>query len=357
MKKQRSTTEGKVNEEFATAPNVQWPMINDQYNHIVICAHVNPDGDAIGSSLALKHYLERKGKQATVIVPNIFPDFLKWLPGADSILTYTNQKHKEQAKTAIEQADLVIVCDLNQPNRLAVLEQDVTQSKAPRILIDHHLDPDRDFCQLIFSEPSMCATGEVFCHLLRERNEFDDISQDEAICLYTAMMCDTGAFSFNSNRPVIYEYISRLLAHGIDKDQIYRNVFYTATEGRLRLQGYLLYVNMKVLHERHAAIMTLTNKERRRFKVKNGDTEGIVNIPLTMLGIKLSIFINEDTEHPGIMKLSLRSVGDFPCDQMASRFFGGGGHKNASGGKLQCSMAEALEKVNAAIESYADLLK
>ena len=324
---------------------------------VVICAHVNPDGDAIGSSLALKHYLERKGKQATIIVPNIFPDFLKWLPGADSILIYTNAKHKEQIKSAIDAADLIIVCDLNQPNRLGYLEQDIMQSNAPRILIDHHLDPDTNFCEVIHSHPEMCATGEVLCYLLSQQGELDSISHDEAVCLYTAMMCDTGAFSFNSNRPVIYEHISHLLARGIDKDQIYRNVFYTASEGRLRLQGYLLYVNMKVLHDRHTTIMTLTNDERRRFKVKNGDTEGIVNIPLTMLGTRLSIFINEDTEHPGIMKLSLRSVGDFPCDQMASRFFGGGGHKNASGGKLQCTMSEALEKVKAAIECYSEILK
>ena len=324
-------------------------------SRIVICTHVNPDGDAIGSSLALKHFLERKGKQATVIVPNIFPDFLKWLPGAESILIYTKQQ--EQIKTVIEAADLVIVCDLNQPNRLAGLEQDIMMCKAPRILIDHHLDPDTDFCQEIVSKPEMCAAAEVICSLLREWEELDNISEDEATCLYCAMMCDTGAFSFNSNRPVIYEYISRLLAKGIDKDQIYRNVFWTASEARLRLQGYLLYVNMKVLHERHTAIITLTNEERRRFKVKNGDTEGIVNIPLTMFGTKLSVFINEDTEHPGTMKLSLRSVGDFPCDQMASRFFGGGGHKNASGGKLQCSIEEAVEKVRAAIESYAELLK
>ena len=325
-------------------------------NNVVICAHVNPDGDAIGSTLAIKHYLESKGNQATVIMPNIFPDFLKWLPGAGSILIYTNAKHREQIKAAIDGADLVIVCDLNQPNRLGDLEQDIMASKAPRILIDHHLDPDTKFCQEIHSEPMMCATGEVICHLLHQQGELDSISLDEAVCLYTAMMCDTGAFSFNSNRPVIYEYISHLMARGIDKDQIYRNVFYTASEGRLRLQGYLLYVNMKIMHERHTAIITLTNEERRRFKVKNGDTEGFVNIPLTMLGIKLSIFINEDTEHPGIMKLSLRSIGDFPCDQMASRFFNGGGHKNASGGKLQCAMQEAVEKVKAAINSYAEML-
>lgn len=324
-------------------------------NNVVICTHVNPDGDAIGSSLALKHYLERKGKQAIVVVPNIFPDFLKWLPGADSILIYTKQQG--QVKAVVDAADLVIVCDLNQPNRLAGLEETIMASKAPRILIDHHLDPDTNFCQEIVSHPEMCAAAEVICHMLSGWGELDSISFEEATCLYCAMMCDTGAFSFNSNRPIIYEYISRLLAHGIDKDEIYRNVFWTASEGRLRLQGYLLYVNMKVLHDRNAAIITLTNEERRRFKVKNGDTEGIVNIPLQMLGTKLSIFINEDTEHPGTMKLSLRSVGDFPCDQMASRFFGGGGHKNASGGKLQCTMEEALEKVKAAIDSYADMLK
>lgn len=330
-------------------------MDNPSHNNVIICTHVNPDGDAIGSSLALKHHLERKGKQATIVVPNVFPDFLNWLPGADSILIYT--KHKEQIATALNAADLVIVCDLNQPNRLGGLEEAIMASKAPRILIDHHLDPDTSFCQTIISEPAMCATGEVICHMLSQQNELDDISENEATCLYTAMMCDTGAFSFNSNRPVIYEHISRLLAKGIDKDQIYRNVFWTASEGRLRLQGYLLYVNMKVLHELHTTIITLTNEERRRFKVKNGDTEGIVNIPLTMLGMRLSVFINEDTEHPGIMKLSLRSVGDFPCDQMASRFFNGGGHKNASGGKLQCTMQEAIEKVKAAIDAYADRLK
>ena len=323
--------------------------------NVVICTHVNPDGDAIGSSLALKHYLERKGKQATVVVPNVFPDFLTWLPGADTILIYT--KHQEQIRAVLDAADLVIVCDLNQPNRLGGMEEAVMQNSAPRILIDHHLDPNTEFCETIISEPAMCAAGEVICHLLSQNGEIDNISENEAICLYCAMMCDTGAFSFNSNRPVIFEHISHLLARGIDKDQIYRNVFWTASEARLRLQGYLLYVNMKVLHERHTAIMTLTNEERRRFKVKNGDTEGIVNIPLTMLGTRLSIFINEDTEHPGIMKLSLRSVGDFPCDQMASRFFNGGGHKNASGGKLQCSMEEALERVKAAIEAYADQLK
>ena len=326
----------------------------DDCTKVVISAHVGPDGDAIGSALGLANYLRRKGKQVTVAMPNIFPDFLKWMPGADSILIYTRQQ--EQAKAAIEQADLIIICDLNQPSRLNGLEEHVMASLAPRILIDHHLDP-AFFCQLTVSRPEMCATGEVICHLLHQLGELNSISQDEAVCLYAAMMCDTGAFSFNSNRPVIFECISHLLARGIDKDQIYRNVFYTASEGRLRLQGYLLYVNMKVLHNYHTTIITLTNEERRRFNVKNGDTEGLVNIPLQILGMRLSIFINEDTEHPGTMKLSLRSVDDFPCDQMASRFFNGGGHKNASGGKLVCTMEEACETVKKAVETFSEMLK
>ena len=326
----------------------------DDCTKVVISAHVGPDGDAIGSALGLANYLRRKGKQVTVAMPNIFPDFLKWMPGADSILIYTRQQ--EQAKAAVEQADLIIICDLNQPSRLNGLEEHVMASQAPRILIDHHLDPAY-FCQLTVSRPEMCATGEVICHLLHQLGELNTISQDEAVCLYAAMMCDTGAFSFNSNRPVIFECISHLLARGIDKDQIYRNVFYTASEGRLRLQGYLLYVNMKVLHNYHTTIITLTNEERRRFNVKNGDTEGLVNIPLQILGMRLSIFINEDTEHPGTMKLSLRSVDDFPCDQMASRFFNGGGHKNASGGKLVCTMEEACETVKKAVETFSEMLK
>ncbi len=321
---------------------------------VVICVHVGPDGDAIGSSLALRSLLLRKGKQATVVAPNIFPDFLKWLPGAESVLIHSLKP--EETRAALRKANLVIVADLNQTNRLSGLEPDFVDCPAPRILIDHHLNPD-DFCNLNVSRPDMCATAEVICHLLWQIGELDSLTTEEATCLYTGMMCDTGAFSFNSNRPVIYECINRLLAHGIDKDHIFRNVFWTASEARLRLQGYLLYVNMKVIHTHHTAIITLSNEERRRFNIKNGDTEGIVNIPLQMQGMRMSIFINEDTEHPGIMKLSLRSVDNIPCNQIAAQFFNGGGHKNASGGRLCCSMDKAVETVRKALDCYSEMLK
>ena len=328
-------------------------MIDDA-RKVVICAHVSPDGDAIGSTLALKHWLTRKGKQVTVVVPNIFPDFLHWMPGAQDIKVYL--KHEGEVEPVVAEADLFIIADLNDSSRMQELEACVMANPAPKMMIDHHLNP-MDFCQLVMSRPDMCATAEVICHLLHQLGELEQITVDEATCLYAAMMCDTGAFTFNSNRAVVYECISYLLNRGIDKDRIYRNVFWTYSIARMRLTGYLLYVKMEVLPELHASIITLTNQERKMLGVKNGDTEGIVNMPLQISGMKLSVFLSEDTEHDGVVKVSLRSVDDFPCNDLSAQFFNGGGHKNASGGKLYCSMDEAVLKVREAIKSYAHLLK
>lgn len=326
----------------------------DNVKKVVICAHVSPDGDAIGSTLALKHWLTGKGKQVTVVVPNIFPDFLHWMPGAEEIRVYL--KHEEKVKPIVAEADLFLITDLNDSTRLQELETCVLANPAPKIMIDHHLNPT-DFCQLVISRPDMCASAEVICHLLYQLGELENISLEMATCLYAAMMCDTGAFTFNSNRAVVYECISYLLNRGIDKDKIYRNVFWTYSLARMRLMGYLLYVKMEVVPELHASIITLTNQERKMFSAKNGDTEGVVNMPLQISGMRLSVFLSEDTEHDGVVKVSLRSVDDFPCNELSAQFFNGGGHKNASGGKLYCSMDEAILKVREAIKSYADLLK
>ena len=328
--------------------------MTDNATKVVVCGHVSPDGDAIGSTLALKHWLTRKGKQVTVVVPNIFPDFLHWMPGADEVKVYL--KHETEVKPIVEEADLFVIADLNDSARLMELEGCVMANPAPKIMIDHHLNPT-GFCQLVISHPEMCATAEVICHLLHQLGELERITTDEASCLYAAMMCDTGAFTYNSNRAVVYECISHLLNRGIDKDRIYRNVYWTCSVARMRLTGYLLYVKMETVPEMNASIITLTNKERKLFGIKNGDTEGIVNMPLQISGMRLSVFLSEDTEHEGVVKVSLRSVDDFPCNEMAARFLNGGGHKNASGGRLHCGMDEAVRKVHEAIKSYAHLLK
>ena len=323
-------------------------------HNIVICAHVNPDGDAIGASLALMHFLMRHGKECHVVVPNQFPDFLHWMPGAQQVIVYAKQE--EASSAIVKAADLIMILDLNDSKRLMGLETAVLESQAPKVMIDHHMNPG-DFCQTVISHPEMCATGEVLCHLFWQMGEIENLSVEESTCLYAAMMCDTGAFTYASGRPVIYECISHLLSRGIDKDRIYRNVYWTASPARLRLHGYMLYVKMKMLNGLHASVMTLTNEERKLFSTKNGDTEGLVNMPLQIQGLRLSIFLTEDTETPGVVKVSLRSVDDFPCNEMAAEFFNGGGHKNASGGRLQGTMEDALKRVDEAVRKFAPLLK
>lgn len=331
----------------------------EQAHNVVCVCHVNPDGDALGSTLAVAAWMKRLGKECHVVVPNRFPDFLQWMPGASDIVRY--DRHPDRGDDLLRQADLLWVCDMNDASRSLGMERILSECKARpnlfMVMADHHLDPKEGFCRLQVSYPEMCATCEVLCHLLWQMGEMESLSQDEAICLYTGMMTDTGAFTYASTRSVIYECISHLLARGIDKDRIYRNVFWTSTPNRMRLVGYLLYVKMTVLPGMNTSLMTLTNQERRRLGVKNGDTEGIVNMPLQIQGMRLSAFISEDTEHPGFVKFSLRSVDDFPCNEMSARFFNGGGHKNASGGRLQCSIDEAVELFRRAVKEYEHMLR
>lgn len=321
---------------------------------VVAVCHTGPDGDALGSTLAIAGWMSRLGKKADVVVPNTYPDFLHWMPGTENIIRY--DKNPERAGQVLQEADLIFVCDLNAQSRLQDLENAVIGSPAARILIDHHLEPE-EFCDVTISHPEMSATCEVLCHLLYQLGEFENITVQEATCLYTGMMTDTGAFTYNSNRSVVFECISRLIAQGIDKDRIYRNVFWTATPARMRLTGYLLYVKMELLKGLNASIMSLTKQERKLLGVKNGDTEGIVNMPLQISGMKLSILLTEDTEREGFIKFSLRSVDDFPCNEMSARFFNGGGHKNAAGGHLVCTIDEAIKATRKAINEYSAILR
>lgn len=329
---------------------------------VACVCHVNPDGDALGSTLSVAAWMKGLGKECTVIVPNRFPDFLHWMPRAADIVRY--DKHADKADAILREADLLWVCDMNASSRALGMESILAEcmersaiGQLFMVMADHHLDPQPHFCNLLLSAHEMCATCEVLCHLAWQMGRMESMTLDEASCLYTGMMTDTGAFTYASARSVIYECISLLLARGIDKDRIYRNVFWTSTPNRMRLIGYLLYVKMETIPGMNATVMTLTNKERRMLGVKNGDTEGIVNMPLQMQGMRLSVFISEDTEHPGFVKFSLRSVDDFPCNEMSARFFNGGGHKNASGGRLQCSIEEAVELFRRGVREYAPMLK
>lgn len=327
----------------------------DEANKVVIVCHRNPDGDAVGSMVAMTLLMRRMGKQATAIVPNNFPDFLKWLPTSREILLGDRQ-HK-RVDEALAEANLVMMLDFNTPSRMTeLLMEKVMACNAPRVMMDHHLNPDAE-CELIVSRPKMCSTCEVLFRVMLDMGWNQGMTPAEATALYTGMMTDTGAFTYASNRPAIFEAVSLLLSTGIDKDRIYRNVFFSHTEGRFRLMGYLLYEKMEVMPELHTTLITMTNEERNRFHTKNGATEGFVNIPLEMQGMKLSIFLREDTEQEGLIRVSTRSLDDFPCNEMCQEFFNGGGHKNASGGNLRMTMDEAVAVVHQALEKYSEMLK
>ena len=324
-----------------------------QSSRILICAHRGPDGDAVGSSLGWAEYLQQQGKQVDIVMPTPFPDFLRWMPGSQDIRFYA--RHETEAEQVIAQADLIFCLDFNGLQRLQEMQAPVAAAHAKRIIIDHHLDPDRSIAAQVVSFPTRCSTSEIVCRLIIELGGWDALPQKAAVCLYTGMMTDTGGFTYNSNDPEIYEVISMLLTKGIDKDKIYRNVFNVYSEDRMRLTGYILYRKLRFYYNRHASIFALTREEMRRFHFIRGDAEGLVNMPLQVKGMRLSISLREDTERD-VVRVSLRSVDDFPCNRMAEEFFHGGGHLNASGGELPFPLSEAMLTAERAIKAYADLL-
>ena len=313
----------------------------------VIVSHVSPDGDAIGSSLGLFHFLNAFEKErVSVIVPNDFPKFYKWMPGAKDIIIY--EKYTEFANRLLQEADVIFCLDFNEPKRVEKMADALVAAPGRRVLIDHHLNP-ADFCRLTISHPEISSTSEMIFRFICRMGMFDLMTQEAATCIYTGMMTDTGAFTYNSNKPEIYTIISELIKKGIDKDKIYRNVFQVYPESRLRLQGYVLYRKMKLYPEKRAALITLSMEELWRFNYKSGDSEGFVNMPLSIEGICFSAFIRQDKEY---VKISLRSVGDFPCNEFASTYFHGGGHKNAAGGEYYGRLDEAVQIFERALETF-----
>lgn len=320
---------------------------------IVICAHRGPDGDAVGSCLGWAEYLTHLGKQVKVVLPNPFPDFLRWLPNSHTIQFYA--KHEKEARQIIQDADLIFCLDFNALDRLQEMRDAVAKSSADKVIIDHHLNPDREMARMTISHPEACSTSELVFRLIHQLGGFEQMTRLGATCIYTGMMTDTGGFTYSSSRPEIYEVISLLLSKGIDKDKIYRNVFNVYSVDRIRLTGYILYEKLQFLADNHASLFTLTREEMKRFNFIRGDAEGLVNMPLQVKGMRLSISLREDTERD-VVRVSLRSVDDFPCNKMAEEFFNGGGHPNASGGELPFPLSDAVETAQKAIEAYRHML-
>lgn len=319
----------------------------EKNGRVVIFSHKNPDGDAVGSSLALYHSLKNAGKEAYVILPNAFPEFLSWLPSSGDILFY--DVDKERADALILSAEVLFCLDFNVLSRVGDAASLLEQSKAKKVLLDHHPSPSEEF-DIFMSHPEACSTSELAYRLITFLYGIDELTHDIAQCVYTGMMTDTGAFAYASTRKDIYLIIAELLAKGIDKDKIYRRVFYNYSLSRMRLLGYVMNEKLKVYNKYNASLITLTHDELMRFYAVKGDTEGLVNMPLQIKGMRFSCFLRE--ELPGKINVSLRSVDDFPCNAVAAKFFNGGGHKNASGGELHCSMHEAVDLFSKALQNF-----
>lgn len=322
---------------------------------IVLLGHSRPDGDALGSCLGWAEYLNAHyGKTSQIIVPNAFPDFLHWLPGSQNIIQY--DKHTAEVEQIMREADLVFCLDFNAPERLDTMTHALLASTAHKVLLDHHLNPSVE-ADIVVSHPAISSTSEIIFRMVWQMGHFDEMTQFFAVPIYCGMMTDTGGFTYNSSAPEVYFAICQLLTKGIDKDKIYRNVYNNYSSWAIRLRGYLMSKKLTVFEDLHASFYTLTRQEMRDFHFVRGDAEGLVNVPLTIKGLKMSISLREDDRIDNKIWVSLRSVDDFSVEAVAKRFFNGGGHFNASGGSLNCSIEEAARIARKAINFYADQLR
>ena len=315
---------------------------------VVILSHTNPDGDAVGSSVAWAKALEKAGHRVTCIVPNRYPYYLGWMNGLDRVLIYNQDS--EKAAEAVAVAKLIFCLDFHTISRLDSLSDVLSKnSSAKRILIDHHLDPSESF-DLMFSHPESSSTAYLVYCIIAALWGDKSITREQAEVLYVGMMTDTGNFSFSHLTPDLFRAVAVLAETGIDIPQIYNKVYNSFTEGRARLFGYVINRKMRTLRKGTVAHLSLTEEEMRRFWFQQGDSEGFVNYPLTIKKMKMSaIFI----EHHDFIRVSLRSRGDVDVNVFAARYFHGGGHKNAAGGKSFVTMEETISLFEQAVEEYA----
>ena len=329
-------------------------LIADASNIVIVC-HKSPDGDALGSSLGWAEYLRVcHGKDPVTLVPDAFPDYLLWLPNSEKLIRY--DKNPERGDLLLKTADLVFCLDFNESSRTELMQATLDGCEARKVMIDHHLDPRMDTA-LTVSHPELSSTSEIVFRIVWQLGDFEAMKKHFAVPIYCGMMTDTGCFTYNSTYPEIYFIISQLLTKRINKDVIYRKVYNNYSPWAIRLRGYVMYQKLRVLQDFHVAYFSLTAKEMRDFHFIRGDMEGLVNEPLRIKGLKLSISLRDDDRKENLVWVSLRSVDDFPCNKMAEEFFNGGGHLNASGGRLSCSMEEAEQVVLDAIRGYAEMLK
>lgn len=311
--------------------------------NIVITTHRNPDGDAIGSTLAMYFYLNQLGHTVRMVIPSEYPEFLEWMPAIDDIIVY--DIHREKSKELVEQAEVILCLDFNALDRIDKLGEMVhKRTNCEKIMIDHHLDPE-PFADHIFSDPTASSTCEMVYEFIVAMQDKDKIDLNIAEAIMTGILTDTGSFKYSTS-PKLYRIVADLIEFGVDDYKLQDMIFNSLNEKQLRLLGHCLDNRMEILEEYNTGIITLTKEDYAHFSISRGDTEGIVNYLLKVKKIKMAAFI---TEQPKIVKISLRSKGDFSVQEIAQKHFRGGGHKNASGGA-------SFQGLSATVKKFKDLL-
>ena len=306
---------------------------------IAIIPHRNPDGDAMGSTLGLYHFLIKNGHQAIVVSPNEFPDFLAWIPGSETVKIF--EKDKKNGTKILDEAELVFTLDFNALHRVGEMENVLNTLKVPFIMIDHHQSPD-DYANYTYSDVAFGSTCEMLYNFITALGKKSDIDKTIGTCIYTGILTDSGSFRFPKTTGTTHRIIADLIDLGVENTEIPTLLYDNSSYGRLQLLGRALQ-NMKILADHKTAYTTLTQEELDTFDHIKGDTEGIVNYGLSIKGIVFTaIFIENAAEN--IIKISFRSQGDFDVNQFAREHFNGGGHRNAAGGKSEVSMAETVTK-------------
>lgn len=309
-----------------------------EHNSFVIVTHKNPDGDCIGSALAIKNYLESINKSAKAIVPNDYPESMQWMPGAETVLVA--EEEWELTQKTITDADVIFMVDFNTNSRMGdQLQEFVDCLNKPTILIDHHPYPDANVTRMV-SETTVSSTCELIFRVFSRMGS--TLNKEIATCLLTGMITDTGGFNHNSSTPDFFAIVGELLHLGADKDLIYDRVFHANSESRTRLMGYATSEKMELIKDYNTAIIALNKAELERFNFKPGDTEGFVNIPLSIDGVSKSIFVIEKDDQ---VKISFRSKGDIAINAFAKKYFNGGGHMNAAGGHSTLPYDEAVKRI------------
>lgn len=324
-----------------------------QYKKVVIVSHVNPDGDAMGSSLAFYYFLSKFGIDAKVLIPNDYPSFLAWMPGLENVLIY--DKNQEKGVEYLNNADLICYLDFNSPSRTGLIHNDLCHcAKTPKILIDHHRDADYSKFVAYLSDVNKSSTSELVAELIKYQGFDEYLDENIATCLLVGIITDTGSFSHSVYNQETFDICGKLIIPNVDYSAIHSKIYNTFSENRMRLLGFCISNRMTILHEYKTAYIYLSKSDLESFDYQVGDTEGVVNYPLMIDNVKMAVLI---TERQGVIRFSFRSKGNFSVHELAKTHFGGGGHTNAAGGTMNCTLNQAVETLLQVLPKYKNLLE